>query len=223
MIWLLAVAPFAFAAAWVFDRRRRVYADLGTTPAAAVSAGRNESRDAVARLAPAPADHRYALGVVDLHTRGGTEPHPYRHQHRQRGPVAHPHRDVPAVARDRLEVGGSSERAARRRQRRRGGDVRRREHLPRVLLDEVFREEDDRGFLARLVSFDNKTGRYQHRERAIAIGDPLFVVGDASMPDGAATPRIDHGQPFVISTRREESHRTRRHRGSPSSCSQASG
>lgn len=42
MIWPLVVAPVAFVAAWLFDSRRRVHADLGTTPAATVHADRNE-------------------------------------------------------------------------------------------------------------------------------------------------------------------------------------
>ncbi|MEQ8841069.1 MAG: LemA family protein [Acidimicrobiales bacterium] len=210
MIWPLFVAPLAFVAAWSFDRRRRVYADLGTTPAAAVYAGRNEVKGRAwhetplsSHLTNTPSvwwtyrleeerQHTRTVTDTDSEGRTSTRTETYTEWHEiDTKSGAHPSVHV-------VDDSGAIEVVF--------ADA---SISPRTLANETFRDGEKKGFLARLVSLDDRTGRYRHTETAIAIGDALFVVGDASMPGDAAVPRIDHGRPFVISTRPEESH-TRR-------------
>jgi LemA protein len=79
-----------------------------------------------------------------------------------------------------------------------GADV-----VPRDLHDAVFEQERDagQGFLGRL--FDNRTGRYRESERGIAIGDELFVVGQALLDEARCTPVLSDA---LVSTRSEQSH-----------------
>lgn len=210
MIWPLFVAPVAFVAAWLFDRRRRVYADLGTTPAAAVYAGRNEVKGRAwheqplrSHLSHTPSvwwtyrleeerEHTRTVTSTDSEGRTTTRTETYTEWHEI---------DARSDARPSIEVVDDS------------GAVEvviaEASLTPRTLVSEVFRDGEKKGFLARLVSFDNRTGRYRQTETAIAIGDDLYVVGDASFPGDASVPRIDHGRPFIVSTRPEESHRKR--------------
>ena len=210
MIWPLLVAPVAFVAAWRFDRRRRVYADLGTTPAAAVSAGRNEvkgrawhERPLSSYLSPTPSvwwtylleeERQHTRTVTDTDSEGRTttrtETSTEWHEVDRRA-GAHPSVHV-------VDDSGSVEVVLEEASL-----------TPRTLVSEVFREGEKKGLLARLVGIDDRTGRYRRTETAIAIGDALFVVGDASFPGDAGVPRIDHGRPFIVSTRPEESHRRR--------------
>ncbi len=66
----------------------------------------------------------------------------------------------------------------------------------------MFEDDDDRGILGKL--FDNRTGRYRETETAVAVGDALFVVGDAELDADTSTPVLARG--VLVSTRSEESH-----------------
>jgi LemA protein len=210
VIWPLAVAPLAFIAAWLFDRRRRVYADLGTTPAAAVYAGRNEVKGRAWHEAPLRSHlsgtpsvwWTYRLEEERRHTRTVTETDSKGRTTTRTETYTQWHEiDTASGAHERVQVVDDS------------GAVEvvlaKASITPRTLVSEVFRDAEEKGFLARLVSLDDRTGRYRRTETAIAVGDALFIVGDASFPGDASVPRIDHGRPFVVSTRPEESHRRR--------------
>ena len=210
MTWALFVAPFLFLGAWLFDRRRRVYADLGTTPAAAVYAGRNEVKGRawhehplLTYLTHTPTvwwtylleeerEHTRTVSQTDSEGRTTTRTETYTEWHDIDSRAdAHPSVQV-------VDDSGAVEVVL--------GPA---TLSPRTLVNEIFREGEKKGFLARLVSLDNRTGRYRRTETAIAIGDDLYVVGEASFPGDATVPRIDHGRPFIVSTRAEESHRRR--------------
>lgn len=197
-------------AAWLFDRRRRVYADLGTTPAAAVYAGRNEVKGRAWHEQPLSSyltrtpcvwwtyrleeerEHTRTVTETDSEGRTRTRTETYTEWHEiDSRSGAHPSVEV-------VDDSGAVEVVL--------ADA---TLSPRTLVSEIFRDGEKQGFLQRLVSFDNRTGRYQRTESAIAIGDELYVVGDASFPGEATVPRIDHGRPFIVSTRAEESHRRR--------------
>lgn len=210
MIWPFVVAPLALLAAWRFDRRRRLYADQGTTPAAAVSAGRNEVKGRAWHRNPVKSHLTetscvwwdYRLEEERNHTRTVTETDSKGNTRTKTEHYTQWHEiDSRRGAARFVEVVDDSGAAEVRFE---GAAV-----SPRVFASESFKEHDDRGFLQKLVSFDSRTGEYRHTERGIAIGDQLFVSGEASMPSSASSPRIDHGKPFVISTRSEESHRGR--------------
>lgn len=199
----LAVGIAAALGAWLVDRRRRTYTDLPTTPAAAVFAGRNEVEGRAWAPDPLTA-HRTRTPSIwwhyrleeerthtrtvtrtdsDGHTSSHTETYEQWHEVDEQG-------DALAEFEVVDETGSVPVRLA-------GAHVE-----PRELHQEVFRPEDDRGFLGKL--FDNRTGRYRETETAIAIGDELFVAGDALLDEASATPVIA-GDPLV-STRSEESH-----------------
>ena len=199
----LAVGIAAAIGAWLVDRRRRTYTDLPTTPAAAVFAGRNEVEGRAWAPEPLTA-HRtstlsiwwhYRLEEERTHTRTVTRTDSDGHSHSHTETYEQWHEvDEKGDALATFEVvddtGSVPVRLA-------GAHVE-----PRELHQEVFRPEDDRGFLGKL--FDNRTGRYRETETAIAVGDRLFVAGDAVLDEATATPVIA-GQPLV-STRSEESH-----------------
>ncbi|MEM7139817.1 MAG: LemA family protein [Actinomycetota bacterium] len=216
MVVVLLVAPVALIAAWLFDRRRRVYADLGTTPTAAVTAGRNEVKGRAWHDTPLPA-HRTGLACVwfsftleeeRVHTRTVTE------------------RDSKGRTRTRTETYTQFHVIDRKAAQQPSVHVvdesgavevilERADLSPRLAYNETYRRETEGGFLKKMFASGNRTGRYRERENVIAIGDDLFVVGDASFPSDADAPQIDHGSPFVVSTRSEESHRGRAAIGVP--------
>lgn len=210
MIIPLLLAPVAFVVAWLFDRRRRVYADLGTTPAAAVYAGRNEVKGRAWHAHPlrshvteSPSviwsytleeerEHTRTVTETDSEGRTSTRTETYTQWH-QIDSLSAAHSSVQVV-----DDSGSVEVLL--------GPA---SVIPRTFLRETFREEDQRSLLARLVRLDNRTGKYRRTETGIAVGDDLYVVGEASFPGDASVPRLDHGKPFIVSTRPEESHRRR--------------
>jgi len=210
VIWPLFIAPVAFVAAWLFDRRRRVYADLGTTPAAAVYAGRNEvkgrawhERPLSAHISGTPSVRwTYRLEEERQHTRTVTDTDSEGRTSTRTETYTEWH-EIEALAEARASVQVVDDSGAVEVV---WADA---SISPRTTVSETFRDGEKKGFLARLVSFDNRTGRYRQTETAIAIGDDLYVVGEASMPSNAKVPRIDHGNPFIVSTRPEESHRRR--------------
>lgn len=197
---LIAASIFAFGLAYLADRRRRVYADLGTIPAAAVYAGRNEVKGRAWHPDPTIAHHSrtpciqwsYELEEQRKHTRttdDGTETY-YRWHTIETSSDDRPH----------LELVDES------------GTIRvilaRASVSTRTIFSEQFRIEDDRGFFEKLFSPGrNHTGKYRHTETGIAVGDDIYVVGEASLRDDVIEPQIAHGSPFVVSTRSEDSHR----------------
>ena len=206
---LAVVAGLLLVIAWMTDRRRRVYADLGTTPAAAVSAGRNEVKGRawhpdplISHLTRTPSiqwdyeleeerEHTRTVSSTDADGNTTTRTETYRQWHtidRKNG--RHAHFDlVDDSGAVRVVVARASitDRQSRR---------------------DTFREEDRRSFLQKFFSGKSRTGRYRETENLIAIGDELYVVGEASLRDDVVEPQIASGQPFVISTRSEESHRS---------------
>ncbi|MEM8705780.1 MAG: LemA family protein [Actinomycetota bacterium] len=201
MGWFVATA-IALLLAWWLDRRRRVYADLETIPAAAVYAGRNEVKGRA--WAPEPTiSHETRTPCVTwvftleeerrkTRTNGEGKTETYtewdtieEHEHEL------PHFDL---VDDTGSVRIVPDRAA---------------VSMRQFMSDTFRVDDPRGFFEKLVDFrDNRTGRYRKTERGIAIGDDLFVSGEASLRDDVVEPQIDGGTPYVISTRSEDSHRS---------------
>jgi LemA protein len=76
---------------------------------------------------------------------------------------------------------------------------------PRQVFHDVFRNADERGFLQKLFDFDSRTGRYREVEKAIAVGDQLFVVGAAELDEARGMPYLTGA---LVSTRSEESRTT---------------
>ena len=201
MIPILGAAAFALLAAYLVDRRRRVYADLGTIPAGVVYAGRNEVKGRVWHPTPVRSHltgtpcvrWSYELEEERRHTRQtkeGTET--YRQWHTVET------RDGGSAHFDLVDRSGSVRIVLAA-----ASVTERRFHV------EEFRAADDRGFLERLLSFGpNRTGRYRQTESGLAIGDAVYVVGEATLRDDVVEPQIAHGSPFVVSTRSEESHRS---------------
>lgn len=210
MILPLVLAPVAFVIAWLFDRRRRVYADLGTTPAAAVYAGRNEVKGRAWHAHPLRShvtgtpsvtwsytleeerEHTRTVTETDSEGRTTTRTETYTEWH-QIDSLSGAHSGVHVV-----DDSGSVEVLL--------GPA---SVISRTFLRETFREEEQRSLLERLVRLDDRTGKYRRTETGIAVGDELYVVGEASFPGDASVPRLDHGTPFIVSTRPEESHRRR--------------
>ncbi len=210
MIFLGLAAVVALVGAWLIDRRRRVYADLGTTPAAAVSAGRNEVKGRAWHAEPLSSHltatacvwWSYLLEEERQHTRTVTNTDPKGNTSTHTETYTEWHEiDDRADACEAVDVVDESGSV---RVVLRGAKI-----GPRETVREIFSEKEERSLLSRLVTFDSRTGRYRRTERVIAIGDALFVVGEASLPDDVAAPQIDHGSPFIVSTRSEESHRNR--------------
>ncbi len=205
---LIIVAAAMLGIAWMIDRRRRIYADLGTTPAAAVYAGRNEVKGRawhpeplVSHLTRTPSvrwdyeleeerEHTRTVSSTDAEGHTSTRTETYREWHSlDRKSGGHSHFDlVDDSGSVRIVVEGAS-------------------ITDRQSHRETFEEEDRRGFLQKFLSLDNRTGRYRETENLIAVGDILYVVGEASLRDDIVEPQIAGGTPFVISTRSEESHR----------------
>ena len=207
MGWVALAGVVAAIAAWLVDRRRRAYADRPTTPAAAVFAGRNEVKGRAWAAGPLTA-HRsktptvwweYVLEEERTHTRtvtttdaqgrsqSRTETYQQWHEIDRRG-------DTLATF-DVVDNTGSVP------VRLQGANV-----IARHLHGDTFRRDgdDDRGFLAKM--FDSSTGRYRETERGVAIGDRLFVVGDAHLDETTCVPVLRDD--VLVSTRSEESHTT---------------
>jgi hypothetical protein len=200
--WLVAGGAVMGVLAWLVDRQRRAYADLATTPAAAVFAGRNEVKGRA--WAPQPlVSHRsttpsvwwsYTLEEERQHTRtvtsrdsqGNTQTrtetyHQWHEIDRKDGqlPWCEVVDDTGSVP---VRLDGARVEA-------------RSVHL------ETFKDDGGRGILESL--FSNKTGRYRESENAVAIGDPLFVVGEAELDEATCVPVL--GSKVLVSTRSEES------------------
>jgi LemA protein len=183
------------------DRRRRSYTDVPTTPAAAVFAGRNEvvgrawaARPLLGHRSRAPVVWwRYRLEEERTHTRTVTSTDSNGNSHTRTETYEQWHEvedlwdSLPT-----FEVVDST-----------GAVPVQLEHAKidgRELLDRVFEaSDDDQGWLARLV--DSRTGRYRETEEAVAVGDVLFVVGDAVLDEVAATPVLTGD--VLVSTRSE--------------------
>ena len=206
----LFLAFAALIAAFLFDRRRRVYADLGTTPAAAVYAGRNEVKGRAWHAEPLTSHmtktpsvwwryvveeerkHTRTVSTRDAKGRRRTRTETYYEWHEiDRLEDARPHFDL-------VDRSGAVRVV-----------VKRASITPRQSAQETFREGEKPGFLEKLFTLDNRTGRYRRTETVIAIGDDLYVVGDASLREDLVEPQIAGGSPFIVSTRSEESHRSR--------------
>jgi hypothetical protein len=194
-------------AAWIVDRRRRSYADLPTSPAAAVFAGRNEVKGRAWAAAPLTT-HRarrptvwwdYTLEEEREHTRtvSSTDSQGNSQTRTERYKQWHTI-DTRSGALDTFEVvddtGSVPVRLAAAKV------------VPRQVHRREFREEDDDGgILASLAKmFDSRTGRYRETERAIEIGDQLFVVGEAVLDEATSVPVL--GGKVLVSTRSETSH-----------------
>lgn len=200
-----AVAVVAALGAWLLDRRRRTYADLPTSPAAAVFAGRNEVKGRA--WSPEPLTSHAAraptiwwdncLEEEREHTRtvtsGGSNGRSHTRTQRYRRWHVVERRSDAVTAFEVVDETGSVPVLLSH------ADV-----VPRQLVSRVFRRSDGRGFLARM--FDNRTGRYRETERGIVVGDELFVVGDAELDLVTCVPVI--GGRALVSTRSEASHRT---------------
>lgn len=200
------VALAAALAAWLVDKRRRVYADQPTTPAAAVFAGHNEvvgvahaAQPLVARRTQTPSvywsyvleeERRHTSQVTETDSNGNTstrsETHEQWHQIESDGGQL-----------SVIEVVDASGSAV---VRTKGANI-----VERQFYRQEFRRDNDRGFFARLG--DNRTGKYRETERGIAIGDQLFVAGMAYLDTETAVPFLgDSDGPFLISTKSEDAH-----------------
>lgn len=202
----VAVGVAAALAAWVVDRRRRTYTDVATTPAAATSAGHVElkgrawaERPLSARRTETPSVWwDYELEEERVHTRTVTSTDSQGHTTTRTETYKQWHTIV--TDEDKLaeievvdDTGAVTVRLGSARV------------VPRQTFRETFRDDGrlgERGLLAKL--FDNRTGRYRETERAVAVGDRLFVVGEAVLDERAGVPVVG-GRPLV-STRSEESH-----------------
>ena len=203
MPWIALGAGVAVALTWFLEGRRRGYADLATTPAAAVYAGRNE---VVGRSwAAAPLTSRrsrtptvwwaYRLEEERRHTRTvtsrdsdgnrSTRTETYRQWHI----IEQEQRNLPEI--DVVDESGAVT------VRLEGADV-----VERELFEDTFTREREGGFFSRLV--DNATGRYRETETGVALGDTLFVVGEATFDEERRIPVIAHD--VLASTRSERSH-----------------
>jgi LemA protein len=199
------VAVVLAVVTWAVDRRRRRYVDLPTTPAAAVFAGRNEVKGRAWTSTPL-LSHRTQTPSVwwdfceeeeRVHTRtvtqsdgrGGTttrtETTTEWHEIDRRSG------SVPTV--DVVDDTGSVPVRLER------ANV-----VPRQVLREVTRRTAEGGLLKRMLTQGNRTGRYRETERVVAVGDALYVVGDAELDEATCVPVI--GGRALLSTRSEQSH-----------------
>jgi LemA protein len=200
--WLLGAGVIGLVA-WAVDRRRRAFTDLATTPAAAVFAGRNEVKGRAWAAEPLTSRRtqsacgwwRYTLEEERVHTRTVTSTDSQGHSHTRTETYTQWHKiDEDGGTLDQLEVVDDTGSVAVAL----GGA-----HVePRELFNDIFREEDGRGFLAKMFDFDNRTGRYREIERGITVGDELFVVGEALLDDQRGVPYLADA---LVSTRSEES------------------
>ena len=204
----LAVLSVAIGVgAWLTDRRRRLYTDQPTTPAAAVFAGRNEVEGTAWAAHPLVSHRRqvscvwwdYVLEEERNHTRQvsstdangrtttSTEHYTQWHKIDSR--------------RQKLDQFSVVDETGSVEVRPLGAKLQ-----PSEILRETFKKDREGGFFSNLDN--NKTGRYRETEQAIQIGQPLFVVGEAFLDPQTATPFIAKGENgnFLVSTQPESSH-----------------
>jgi hypothetical protein len=191
--------------AWLVDRQRRSYADLATTPAAAVFAGRNEVKGRAWAAAPLVSHRRhvpsiwwaYCLEEERRHTRTvtSTDSQGNTHTRTEHYTLWHvidrKHQELPwfEVVDD---TGSVPVRLA-------GAKVE-----ARQVFTDTFKDGERKGLLESL--FSNRTGRLRETEHALAVGDQLFVVGQAELDERTCVPVLGHE--VLVTTRSEES-RTR--------------
>ncbi len=200
------IAVAAALIAWMIDRRRRVYADQPTTPAAAIFAGHNEVVGAAhthypltAKRTQTPAvEWSYLLEEERRHTRTVSETDANGNSTSRTETYEQWHeieRDGGQLA--AIQVVDESGAAWVRTE---GAKI-----VDRQFYREEFRRDDDRGFFAKLG--DDRTGKYRETERGVAVGDQLFVVGTAFLDTDTAMPYLAKSDgPFMISTKSEDSH-----------------
>jgi hypothetical protein len=191
--------------AWLVDRRRRAYADLATTPAAAVFAGRNEVKGRAWTAQPLTS-HRSGTPSVWWS---------YRLEEERRHTRTVTTTDSQGRSQTRTEtyhqwhvIDRKSEELAWCEVVDETGSVPVRLDSARVearsVFDDTFRSGEGRGILESL--FSNRTGRYREFEDAVAVGDQLFVVGEAELDEATGIPVLQRD--VLVTTRSEES-RTR--------------
>ena len=204
---LVAVGLVAGIAAWLVDRRRRIYSDQPTTPAAAVFAGHNEVSGKASAAEPTISKRTntpsvwwtYVLEEERTHTRTVTD----RDSDGNTRTRTETYQEWHTIDRKSADLGNFEvvDDSGSVRVRTRGAKI-----VPRQLFRDTFRREKSGGFLARMV--DSATGRYRETENAIAIDDQLFVAGTARMDAKSGVPYLTQGDsgPFLISTKSEEAH-----------------
>ncbi len=202
-----AIGVFAALGAWLLDRRRRVYVDQPTTPAAAVFAGHNQVVGRASAAEPLISHRTQTASVVweywqeeerthtrtvtetDSNGRSSTRTETYEEWHEiERYGAKLPWVDV-------VDESGTV-----------GVAVEGAKLVVRGFYRETFKRDDDRGFFAKLG--DNRTGRYRETEEGIAIGDELFVAATAMLDPATSIPYLADGDdgPFLMSTKPESSH-----------------
>ena len=192
--------------AWLVDRRRRTYADLATTPAAAVFAGRNEVKGRAWTATPLVSQRTgtpsvwwsYRLEEEREHTRTSTDRDSDGHSH-TRTETYHQWHEIDRQGNElpRFDVVDDTGSVPVRLD---GARVE-----PREAFEEIFRRDaDEGGFLEAFVS--GRTGRYREREDVLAFGDQLFIAGEAQLDEQTCVPVLTGN--VLVSTRSEES-RTR--------------
>lgn len=204
LFWAWVVAVVGSVGAWAVDRRRRLYADLPTTPAAAVFAGRNEvvgaawtahptlshrtSTPSVAWSWLLEEERRHTRTVTSTDSKGNTtsRTETYEQWHKIDS------REHQLAELEVVDATGSA------LVRMTGAKV-----VVRTFETDVYRRDAEGGFLSRMV--DNRTGRYRETEKGIAVGDRLFVVGEAVLDPHRLVPVLHDD--VLVSTRTEESHR----------------
>ena len=204
VVGLAVLGVVLFGAAWWLDRRRRLYTDTSTTPAAAVFIGHNEVKGRAWSETPVTShltrtssvewsyvlqeEREHTRTVTDTDSKGNTttRTETYRQWHdidNKSGGVA---------TFEVIDDTGSARVATA------GATV-----IPRVFKSHTFRREVNR-------FFDKRTGRYQEIERGIAVGDDLFIAGTASLDEETVTPVFSAAEDrLLVSTRSEESHRNK--------------
>ncbi|MGY6501765.1 MAG: LemA family protein [Acidimicrobiales bacterium] len=202
----LGVALVAAVIAWVVDRRRRRYADRATTPAAALFAGFNIVKGRAWVATPLSSHRtrtpsiwwRYELEEERRHTRtvtesdgrGGTrtrtETYTQWHTIETRSDEVREFEVVDDTGTALVRLSGARV-------------------VARQVHRDVFRRQDDRGFVARIFSGGaGATGRYRETEQVVAHGDQLFVVGECTLDPARMVPIVS--EKVMVSTRSEESH-----------------
>ncbi len=198
----LGVAVVAGIVAWLVDRRRRRYADRATTPAAALFAGFNIVKGRGWIEQPL-SSHRtgtdslwweYVLEEERRHTRtvtdskGQTRTETYTEWHTI---------ETLQDAAPEIEVVDDTGTALVRMV---DANV-----VPRQVHSEIFRENQARGILGRLlVASGSSTGRYRETEKVVAHGADLFVAGEVVLDEQRWVPVV--ADKVMVSTRSEESH-----------------
>lgn len=201
-MWIWGVAVAAVVAAWVLDRGRRRYADVPTTPAAAVFAGRNEvvgrawvESPLTSRRVRAPCvwweyvleeEREHTRVVTSTDSKGNTTSRTERY--RQFHEIER--------AGDRvgeIEVVDSSGSVLVRVD---GAKV-----VPRQIHRVTFQREKEGGFFTRM--FDSATGEYRETEKAVVIGDLLFVVGEATLDPVRTVPILSRDVLVSTGTERD--------------------